>query len=449
LTAKERIERLGRLARAMDVSKTEILAAIHADFRKSPAEALLTEIFVVATEIASARRSLRRWMKPRRVPGRLSYLGGRGEIRREPRGVVLILSPWNFPFQLAMGPLISALAAGNRAIVKPSELTPRTSAILERVLADVFPADEVAVVEGDASVAQSLLELPFDHVYFTGGASIGRKVLAASVKHLSSVTLELGGKCPVLVDETADLREAAKKIAWGKFLNAGQTCVAPDYVVIPRRRLDEFVREMKRAIEDLYGPDERIAANPDYCRLVDARHFASARDLLDEAVRSGARIVAGGQVDSSDNYFAPTLVTGLRADSSLLREEIFGPILPIVAVEGFDGAIDFVKHLPPALALYVFSRDRARTADAIDRISSGSVLVNDVVSHFCHPDLPFGGIRESGLGRSHGEAGFREFSRERAIFRQPKRTMMGLLYPPYTATTKKLLELAVRYLPGR
>lgn len=448
-TARERIEKLERLGRAIEFSRNEILAAVHADFRKSPAEALLSEIFVVATEIRSARRSLRRWMKPRRVPGRLSYLGGRGEIRREPRGVVLILSPWNFPFQLAVGPLVSAVAAGNRAIVKPSEFTPRTSAALKKILADVFPEDEVAVVEGDATVAQSLLEFPFDHIYFTGSASIGRRVLAASVKHLSSVTLELGGKCPVLVDEGADLREAAKKIAWGKFLNAGQTCVAPDYVVIPRPRLDEFVREMKFAIHDLYGPDEGISTNPDYCRLVDARHFASVRGLLDDALKSGASIVAGGRVDASDNFVAPTLVTGAGADSRLLREEIFGPVLPIVAVEGFDGAVEFVKSLPPPLALYVFSRDSARIAAAIDRISSGSVLVNDVVSHFCHPDLPFGGIRDSGLGRSHGEAGFREFSRERAIFRQPKRTMMGLLYPPYTATTRKLLDLAVRFLSGR
>ena len=448
-TAKERIEKLGRLARALEISRNEILAAVHADFRKSPAEALLTEIFVVATEIRIARRSLRRWMKPRRVPARLSYLGARGEVRREPRGVVLILSPWNFPFQLAVGPLVSAVAAGNRAIVKPSEFTPRTSAVLKKVLAGVFADEEVAVVEGDAAVAQSLLELPFDHVYFTGSASVGRQILAASAAHLSSVTLELGGKCPVLVDGTADLREAAKKIAWGKFLNAGQTCVAPDYVVIPRLQIDEFVREMKRAIEDLYGPDEGISNNPDYCRLVDARRFASVRDLLDDAVKSGARIVAGGRVDASDNFVAPTLVIGAGADARLLREEIFGPVLPIVAVEGFDGAIAFVKNLPPPLALYIFSRDRGRIAAAIDRISSGSVLVNDVVSHFCHPDLPFGGIRQSGLGRSHGEAGFREFSRERAIFRQPKRTMMALLYPPYTAATRKLLGLAVRFLSGR
>jgi len=281
-TAKERIEKLDRLRRAIEASKNEILGAVHADFRKSPAESLLSEIFVVTTEIRSARRSLRRWMRPRRVPSRLSYFGARGEIRREPKGLVLILSPWNFPFQLAVGPLVSAVAAGNRVILKPSEFTPHTSGILKKLLSEVFPCDEVAVVEGDAAVAGKLLELPFDHIFFTGSTAVGRIVLAAAAKTLASVTLELGGKCPVLLDDTADLREAATKIAWGKFLNAGQTCVAPDYVVVSKERVDEFVAEMRRAIASLFGPAESLSSNPDYCRLVSPRHLASVRAMLDD-----------------------------------------------------------------------------------------------------------------------------------------------------------------------
>jgi aldehyde dehydrogenase (NAD+) len=448
-TLEERLVKLSRLRRAIETSREEILDAIHADFRKPRPEALLTEIFVVLTEIAVARRSLRRWMKPRRVPARLSFFGARGEIRREPKGIVLILSPWNFPFQLAVGPLVSALAAGNRAIVKPSEFAPHTSAVLKKVLAGVFPPDEVAVVEGDAEVARGLLDLPFDHLFFTGSTAVGRKVLAAAATHLPSVTLELGGKCPAILDGSIDLREAARKIAWGKFLNAGQTCVAPDYVVVPSARLDDFVAEMKRAIAEFFGPPEKIASSPDYCRLVHARHFASVRAMLEEAVKAGARVVAGGELDASANFLAPTLVTGVSAGSPLLEREIFGPVLPIVPVAGLPEAAALVNGLPPALALYVFSRDRAFVESAVGRIRSGGVLVNDVVSHFSHPDLPFGGIGESGVGRSHGEAGFREFSRERAVLRQPKWTAMAPLYPPYTPLKRKLLDLVVRFLPGR
>jgi aldehyde dehydrogenase (NAD+) len=448
-TASERIAKLERLRRAIEVSRDEILAAVHADFRKSPAEALLTEIFVVTTEIAVARRYLKRWMKPRRVPARLSYLGASGEIRVEPKGVALILSPWNFPFQLAVGPLVSAIAAGNCAILKPSEFTPNTSTVLKKFLGGVFPEDEVAVVEGDAREAQALLELPFDHIFFTGSTAVGRIVLSAAAKHLSSVTLELGGKCPAILDETADLKEAAKKIAWGKFLNAGQTCVAPDYVVVPHARVEAFVLEMKRAIANLYGPPEKIASNPDYCRLVNARQFEAVRKLVEDAVAAGARVVAGGEVDARDNFMAPTLVTGVERGSPLLQKEIFGPVLPILTSRGRDEAVEIVNSLAPPLAVYIFSRDRAFVESALARMPSGGALVNDVVTQFCHPDLPFGGVRESGLGRSHGEAGFREFSRERAVLRQPKWTAMGPLYPPYTPVTKKLLELAVRFLSGR
>jgi aldehyde dehydrogenase (NAD+) len=448
-TARARLEKLGRLRGAIEASRGEILEAIHADFRKSPAESLLTEIFVVNTELSTARRSLKKWIKPRRIPARLSYFGARGEIRVEPKGVVLILSPWNFPFQLAVGPLVSAIAAGNRAIVKPSEFSPHTSALLKNFLAGVFPQDEVAVVEGDARAAQALLEFPFDHIFFTGSTAVGKIVLSAAAKHLTPVTLELGGKCPAILDETADLKEASRKIAWGKFLNAGQTCVAPDYIVVPASRLEDFVEEMKRAIAALYGPAEKIAANPDYCRLVDARHFGAVRKLLEDAVSAGARIVAGGQSDAGENFLAPTLVTGVARDSPLFRKEIFGPVLPIVGFEGMAEAIEIVNSLPPPLAIYLFSRDRAFLDAALSRIPSGGVVVNDVVIHFCHPDLPFGGVRESGFGRSHGEAGFREFSRERSILRQPKWTAMGPLYPPYTPTRKKLLGLASRFLAGR
>jgi aldehyde dehydrogenase (NAD+) len=445
----ERREKLARLRRALDEFAPEIVAAIHADFRRSPTEGMLTEIFVVTTEIEHARRRLARWMKPRSVPSRLSFFGARGKVRFEPRGVCLVLSPWNFPFQLTLSPIVSAIAAGNRVIAKPSEFTPHTSAILKKFLAGVFPEDEVAVVAGDARTAQALLDLPFDHIFFTGSTAVGRIVLTAAAKHFSSVTLELGGKCPTILDEKTDLREACRKISWGKFLNAGQTCVAPDYVLVPSRRLDEFVGEMKRSIAALYGPPERLAGNSDYGRLVDSRHFASVRRQLDDALAAGACVVAGGEQDAGERFMAPTLVTGVAKDSPLLQKEIFGPVLPILTFDALDEALSIVNSMPPPLAVYVFSRDRSFIEAVLAGVASGGAMINDVVIHFCHPDLPFGGFRESGLGMAHGHAGFMAFSRERSVLRQPKWTALSPLYPPYTATTKRLVAFAIRFLSGR
>lgn len=420
---------------------------MRADFHKPPAEVLLSEIYPVTTEIDHARRHLRSWMRPRRARLSLTFPGARTEVRYEPKGVCLIVAPWNFPFQLALGPLTSAIAAGNRAIVKPSELTPHTSRLLSAVVSAAFPEDEAAVIEGDASVGQELIGLPFDHIFFTGSTAVGRLVLAAAAKNLSSVTLELGGKSPAVIDETADLENAARRIAWGTLINAGQTCVAPDYAIVPRARIDAFVGQLRRSIEDFYGA--KIRSNPDYCRIVNQRHFDRIRHLVEEAVARGARVEIGGEFDPSDHYVSPTVVTGVDPDSDLLKEEIFGPVLPIVAYDREQDAVDFVRRRGRPLALYLFSRRKDWIERMLSEIPSGDAVINDVVAHFVHPNLPFGGVGESGMGKAHGYSGFVAFSHERSVLRQPGWTMMRLLYPPYRPRVMRLLRLTIRFLSGR
>jgi aldehyde dehydrogenase (NAD+) len=331
--------------------------------------------------------------------------------------------------------------------VKPSELTPHTSRLLRAVVSASFPEDEAVVIEGDASVGQELIGLPFDHIFFTGSTAVGRLVLAAAARNLSSVTLELGGKSPVVIDETADLENAARKIAWGTLINAGQTCVAPDYVIMPATRIEAFVGHLRRSIEAFYGGE--IRSNSDYCRIVNRRHFDRIRRLVEEAVAQGAHIEIGGDFDPADHYVSPTVVTGVDPASGLLQEEIFGPILPIVACDREEDAAEFIRRRGRPLALYLFSHRKDWIERMLGAVPSGDAVVNDVVAHFVHPNLPFGGVGESGIGKAHGFSGFVAFSHERSILRQPGWTMMRLLYPPYRPRVLRLLRLTIRFLSGR
>jgi aldehyde dehydrogenase (NAD+) len=444
---EHRRERLRRLERAIRSRSREIERALAADFGKPPAETRLTEVFIAVSEIAHARRNLARWMRPRRVATGLLAATSRAEIRREPRGACLILSPWNYPFQLAIVPLASAMAAGNRVVLKPSELAPQTSAFLAAFVADLFPPEEVAVIEGDAATARALVELPFDHVFFTGSTAVGKLVMAAAAKNLASVTLELGGKSPAIVDANADVAGAARRLSWGKFLNAGQTCVAPDYVLAHASIAGELARKISDGIGSMYGPDP--ARSPDYCRIIDARHFERLARFLDESVAAGATIAAGGGRDPAERFIAPTVLTGVRPDMAIMREEIFGPVLPIIAYQSDDEARAIVRSLPHPLALYLFSRRKAWIEDMIAALPSGDAVVNDAVAHYANPRLPFGGVGASGMGHAHGEAGFVSFSHERTVLRQPRATIIGLLYPPYTRRVSALISAATRFLAGR
>ena len=444
-TVGERIEKLDRMRRALESRSEELVQAVRQDLRKPEPEIQLSEIYPVTTEIKHARSHLADWIKPTSVPSPLVFLGARSEIRYEPKGVVLIIAPWNFPFQLAMLPLVSAIAAGNAAMVKPSELAPRTAAFTRSLLQGLFDESEVAVIEGDADVAKSLTEQPFDHIFFTGSPRVGREVMAAAAANLTSVTLELGGKSPVIVDSSADLAEAATKIVWGKCLNAGQSCVAPDYVLVPKSDEARFLELSRKALDERYGSAERLTENPDYGRIVNKNHFRRIKSLVDSAVRGGARIEVGGTFQEEDLFIPPTLLSGVRPDSEIMQEEIFGPVLPILSYRTREEAIALVTGRPKPLALYVFARDRAAVEAILGQVDSGDSVVNDVLVHYANPYLPFGGVNQSGMGKAHGFSGFKAFSHQRAVMHQTKRGFPRLLYPPYTPLVRRLIRFTLRF----
>ena len=440
----QRQARLRALLDALMARQAEARAALAEDFRKPPEEVDLTEVYPVVTEVREALRHLPRWARPRRVPTPLGFLGTRAEVRPEPLGNALVISPWNYPLQLALGPLVSAVAAGNCVILKPSEYTPATTAFLRRFLADLFPEEEVALVEGEADTARALLDLPFDHVFFTGSPAVGREVMKAAAAHLASVTLELGGKSPVLVDADADLARAARRIAWGKGVNAGQTCVAPDFVLVHERVHDALVEALKAAFQGFYGatPEAR-KASPDLARIITDRHHARLTGLLRD---SRGLVVFGGEQDPGSRYLSPTLVTGVDPASPLMQEEIFGPILPILKVPDLAEAVAFVNARPKPLALYVFTRS-ATTADRVlSTTTAGGSCVNDTVVQFAHPHLPFGGAGASGFGKAHGEAGFLAFSNLRGVLHQRSPfPALQLMHPPYTGFVRRMIELTLRH----
>ena len=446
-TAKQRIERLKALLHWIRAHRQEIRDAVYQDLHKPATEVDLTEIFVVTSEIKHAIRHLHRWMKPRSVPRTLPLLTTRASVRYEPRGVVLIISPWNFPFNLTVGPLVSALAAGNCAILKPSEFSPATSALIARMVSELFPPEEVAVFQGDRQVAQELLEKPFNHIFFTGSTQVGKLVMKAAANHLASVTLELGGKSPVVVDPTANLRDAARKIVWGKFMNSGQTCIAPDYLLVHESIYQPFLNELRRRIEATYGADADARAHcPDYARIIHQTHWQRLYQALEEAVSAGARVALGGRSEGRSRFMEPTLVCDVAPETRLMEEEIFGPILPILRYRHLEEAIRLINGLERPLAVYIFSRDRQTIRQLMDRTQSGAVCVNEVVLHFLHLNLPFGGINASGLGNSHGFYGFKAFSHERAVLKHHALSPLKWLYPPYTPRVQKLVDLVLKFL---
>lgn len=445
-TLKARLAMLSRLKATMKRRERDIIDALHADFRKPESEVRLTELFPVYQEISHARRHLRSWLRPHRVHASLGMFGTAAEVRYQAKGVCLIISPWNYPVNLSFGPLVSALAAGNTAIIKPSELTPATSALIGDIVRETFPSDLVAVCEGDAQVSQALLDLPFDHIFFTGSPQVGKIVMAAAAKHLASVTLELGGKSPTIVDSTANIAHAARKIVWGKFANNGQTCIAPDHVYVARDRAPALVDALRREIRRVYGQTASQQKNgPDYCRIVNRRHFERLSALTDDATSRGAVVLEGGVRDPGQNYFSPTIISGITPQMAISEEEIFGPVLPIIEYGDIDDVVDAINAGPKPLAIYIYGNDNAVQDRIIDGTSSGGVCVNHNVVHFLHPNLPFGGVNNSGIGSAHGFYGFKAFSHERSILKD-KFSILELLFPPYTARVKQLIELTVRIL---
>ncbi|XXF77550.1 aldehyde dehydrogenase family protein [Myxococcaceae bacterium GXIMD 01537] len=441
--AAERIARLEKLRDNLLARRTALAEALYADFRKPRAEVENTEVLPVLMDLAHTVKHLKSWMKPRRVGTPLLLTGSRSEVRYEPRGVVCIMAPWNYPFYLLLAPLVAAVAAGNTVLAKPSEKTPHTAAFIAKLLEDTFDPAEVAVAQGGADVGEALLRLPFDHFFFTGGPRVGRRVMEAAARHLASVTLELGGKSPVLVDGAADLKAAAERVVWGKFLNNGQTCIAPDYVLVQSSREEPFLAEVKAALERFYGKTEEARrASPDLCRLVDDAAFTRLSRMLDGTVAAGARVVAGGTVDAASRYIAPTVLADVTPGMPVMEDEIFGPLLPVLRYERLDEALDLIRAGGKPLALYLFSEDEATIERVLRQTTAGGTVVNNVIMHVTHPELPFGGVGESGMGAYHGEAGFQELSHARAVVRQSRAGLVHFFFPPYTAKAQKMARLA-------
>lgn len=438
--AEDRIARLRRLRDAMMARRTEFHQAFHQDFRKPATEVDVSEFLPVLEEVRHAAGSLRGWMRPRTAWPTLPMLGTSARIRPQPRGRVLIIAPWNYPLGLCFGPLVSALAAGNTVILKPSELTPAVSGLMARIIAETFPPDEVALVEGGPEVSRALLDLPFDHVFFTGSPAVGRLVAAAAARHLAGITLELGGKSPAIVTPSADLGDAAATLMWGKLINAGQTCVAPDHVFVHRSVRDAFVAECRAVIARRFGagPAER-RQSPDLARIVNSRHAERLAGLLSDAVERGAQVLAGGETDLAERYVEPTLLGNVPPDARIMDEEIFGPILPILDYDDLDEVVAAINARPNPLALYVWGRDRAETEAVLDRTGSGGACVNHCVVQFAHGRLPFGGAGESGFGAAHGHYGFRAFSHERAVLGSRGPKPVRLFFPPYSPFRQRLV----------
>lgn len=432
-TAGERIARLDRLRASIAAHGQAVCEAMWRDFRKPAAEVRLTEIQPALIELAHVRTHLAEWMRPAAARTPWVLMGTRSEIRWEPRGVVLILSPWNYPVGLVLTPLMAAVAAGNCAIVRPSEKVPHTASVVARIIRDAFDEREVAcLTETGTELATMLLSLPFDHIFFTGSPRVGRLVMQAAAVHLASVTLELGGKSPLIVDETAAAEHAGARAAWGKYVNAGQTCIAPDYAVVHERALPAFLAGATRAIETFYGAtEEERQASRSFARAIDEAACARLATMLDEATAAGARIEIGGRVASAERYVAPTILTNVTWGSPVMREEIFGPVLPVLTFRSLDEAIEGINRQAKPLALYVFSRAQASIDRVLAGTSSGGVAINTVMLQFANPYLPFGGVGESGQGSYHGWHGFRAFSHERSVLTQGRGGLFSLLNPPY------------------
>ncbi len=439
----DRKAKLEKLGEAIASHEAEFQKAIAEDFgHRSHTETTIAEILVIQGGIKHAIKHTPGWMRTRKAPTALQFLPASNRIVPQPLGVVGIISPWNYPLQLAIMPLIGALGAGNRAMIKPSEYTPRLADLMKRVLATVFSEDEVFVATGGVDVASAFSALPFDHLVFTGSTNVGRIVASAAAKNLTPVTLELGGKSPTIIDESANMDITVSRIANGKLLNAGQTCVAPDYVLMPAAKIDAFSEALIKKAEQFYPT---FAGNDDYTSIIADSHYARLQDLLEDAENKGARIQVAGDDDkqqlAKERRVPLTVVTNTTPDMKIMQEEIFGPLLPVVASETLDDAMDYVQSHERPLALYWFGEDKAKRNKVLNQTISGGVSINETAWHVVQEDIPFGGVGPSGMGAYHGEAGFNSFSHLKGVYLQSRFSQGKNLFPPYTDKTQKLLKL--------
>lgn len=443
-TAAQRIAKLQKLRTALLTHRDAIIEAGALDFRRPAAEVEMFELMPVIMDISDTCKRLKRWLKPKKVRPTSMTLGTSAWIRYEPRGRCLIMAPWNYPLTLTIGPLVPAIASGNTVIIKASEVAPHFSAVMTTIIREIFTEDEVAIVEGDASIATALLALPFDHIFFTGSPQIGKVVMSAAAKNLASVTLELGGKCPVIVDASADIDLAVKTIAWAKYANSGQTCIAPDHIYVHASVNTELVEGFKSHLNALYGEGEK-AKKAALGRIINQRHTQRINGLLSDATRRGAKVLYGGAVDVDAHFVSPTLIGNIPDDADIMREEIFGPLLPIIEFTNINTVIDSINAAPKPLALYIWSRDDRQIERIIADTSAGGTCINHQSIHFLHHNLPFGGVNNSGIGSYHGEWGIRAFSHERAIVRT-NFMLARVLFPPYTSVTRHIVNFILKFM---
>ncbi|WP_088893568.1 aldehyde dehydrogenase [Leptolyngbya ohadii] len=427
-----RLEQLKRLRQAVLDREAAIMQAVQADLRKPDFEAFF-EMGVVQ-EIDAAIKNLRRWMKPKSVGTPPEQFPAKAQIVPEPLGVVLIIGPWNYPFQLVISPLVGAIAAGNCALVKPSEVASHTSRVVADLIETTFDPQYIAAIEGGVDVSQAVLNEKFDHIFFTGGTAIGKIVMSAAAKHLTPVTLELGGKSPCIVDTDIDLQTAVKRIVWGKFINAGQTCIAPDYLLVDRRIKPQVIEAITATLRELYGEDP--ANSPDYGRIISDRHYERLVHLM-----QGGQAILGGQTNRDDRYIAPTVLDSVNLDSPLMQEEIFGPLLPVIEYGDIQEAIDLILSKPKPLALYLFSRNSQLQQRILQETSSGGVCLNETVMHVGVAQLPFGGVGESGIGKYHGKASFDTFSHYKSVLAKPFWLDLPWRYAPYEGKLEQIKKL--------
>ena len=440
-------ERKAKLKKLIDVTteyRTKIQDAIYADLRKPPIESDYAEIYNVITECRHAIKHLDEWTAEHEVDTPLLFIGSSSKIVYEPKGVTLILTPWNYPFMMPAQHLVAAVAAGCTVIIKPSEFTPHTSSLVKEILGKVFQENEVAVIEGDYTISSELLKLKFDHIHFTGSPAVGKVVMRAAAEHLTSVTLELGGKSPVIIDETANIDAAVKKITWGKYLNCGQTCIAPDYILVHDSKKEEFVSKLAANLKKVFGEDAE--KSPDMGRIVNNKHFTRIKGLLDDAVSKGAKIEAGGNTNEADNYIQPTVISNVTPDSKIMQEEIFGPVLPVLSYHNTDEALNVINGKEKPLALYIFSGTSKKQDFWMNNTTAGGTCINDNIAQITQPNLPFGGVNNSGIGKSFGIYGFKEFSNERGVLKAlHSGSVTQPLWQPYGKLAKFVADLMIKY----
>lgn len=443
-TASERRAKLQKMIDTIFELRPQIEEAMYKDLRKAKVESDFAELYSVLTEARFAMGRVAEWMQEVEVETPLSMIGSSSKIIYEAKGTTLILSPWNYPFMLPLVAAISSIAAGNTVIIKPSEYTPHTSAILRVLVNKAYNEADVAVIEGDHTVSTELLKLKWDHIHFTGSPAVGKMIMKAAAEHLTPVTLELGGKSPAFIDETANISAAAKKLTWGKWINLGQTCIAPDYVLIHESKKDEFISKIKETITKSFGANPQ--ASPDLARLINNKNYLRVKGLLDDAVKSGAKVEAGGQSDESENYIAPTVLTNVSLDSKVMQEEIFGPILPVITYKNVDEALALVNSKEKPLSLYIFSSSNKNQKYLLNHTTAGGTCINDNVIHITNPYLPFGGVSNSGIGKSTGHFGFKEFSNERAVLKALHGGSVSTpLWFPYGKFTQTVTEFLMKY----